>query len=380
MERMTMRSWILALVGCLFLLSVPAHMFGVTCKPAFPLEAGKTLGWEGGDAAYTVPLSDGRDVWIFGDTLYGSEREVTGHIPRMTHNSLGISSCDANGKWSIRYAVKRDAAGAATSFFAPKDPKTWYWAMAGFAAKGDLWVTLLCIRQAPKPTPWAMDFETCGADLARVSNLSHDPQEWKVDYFPLVKDGVKAYPSAAALVKDDYAYIFALYEADSRPMVLTRIPLKGLKDPSANLEFLAEDGSWKPGLKPAEAKHVMETGSTEMSVRYDAVRKKWIAVLVDPAGLSDKVYLRTAPLLTGPWTKGDVIYHMPEVVKGTPGNDADTFCYAAKEHPEFETSPDEIMFTYVCNTMNVKKLETELNIYFPQVVTVPMPAAVGSEP
>jgi hypothetical protein len=102
--------------------------------------------------------------------------------------------------------------------------------------------------------------------------------------------------------------------------------------------------------------------------------------MVDPAGLSDKVYLRTAPSLTGPWTKGDVIYHMPEMAKSTPGYDADTFCYAAKEHPEFETSPNEIVFTYVCNTMNVKKLETELNIYFPQVVTVQMPVDVGKEP
>jgi hypothetical protein len=33
----------------------------------------------------------------------------------------------------------------------------------------------------------------------------------------------------------------------------------------------------------------MESGSTEMSVRYDAARKKWIAVLVDPAGLFNSV-------------------------------------------------------------------------------------------
>jgi hypothetical protein len=33
----------------------------------------------------------------------------------------------------------------------------------------------------------------------------------------------------------------------------------------------------------------MESGSTVMSVRYDAARKKWIAVLVDPAGLFNSV-------------------------------------------------------------------------------------------
>lgn len=163
-------------------------------------------------------------------------------------------------------------------------------------------------------------------------------------------------------------------------MLLTRIPLKGLNDPSDSLESLEANGKWVGGLKPDEAKHVMENGASEMSVRYDKTRKKWIAVLVDPAGFSDNVYLRTAPSLTGPWTKGSVIYHMPEMDKEKPGYDANTFCYAAKEHPEFETSANEIMFTYVCNTTAVKKLESELNIYHPQVVRVPMPSDTEKNP
>ena len=78
----------------------------VDCTPSFPLRAP----WLGADAAYSIPLPDGRDVWIFGDTLYGEKRQVAGTVPEMVHNTLGISTCE-NGKWNINYAIKKDAKG-----------------------------------------------------------------------------------------------------------------------------------------------------------------------------------------------------------------------------------------------------------------------------
>ena len=356
---------------CLLFFSVAVPMYASSCHPQFSLEHGQTLSWQGADDAYSIPLPDGRDVWIFGDTLYGPERLVVGEDPRMTHSTIGISTCDAKAGWHITYSVKRDAKGEPASFFVPKDPTHWYWAMDGFYARGSLWVTLLCVKPAATPQPWALNFQTCGADLARISNPGDDPQKWKITYSPLVADWVKAYPSATALVEGDYAYIFALYEAGNRPMLLTRIPLSGLKRPVEHLEYLDADNTWEPGLVPAKAKEVMHLGSSEMSVRYHPELKEWVAVLIDPAILSGKIYLRTAPEFTGPWSDGTVIYHIPEMIAG-PQHDKDTFCYAGKEHPEFEAG-GEVLFTYVCNTFSVLKLMTELNIYYPQVVTVPMP-------
>ena len=67
-----------------------------------------------------------------------------------------------------------------------------------------------------------------------------------------------------------------------------------------------------------------------------------------------------------------MIYRIPEMQKDRPGYDKDTFCYAAKEHPEFR-QPGSLLITYACNTMNVQKLTTDLDIYFPKVVRVPFP-------
>jgi hypothetical protein len=331
------------------------------CIPTFPF----AQGWWGADAAYSIPFPDGRTVWIFGDTLYGKDRFVEGNNPRMVRNSIGVSTCDAAGKWKLDYIIRKDAAGQPQDFFQARDKTYWDWALDGFFYRDNLWVTLICVRDKPVEG-------TCGADLAKVSRLRVPPQLWKVEYFPLVPDGVQAYPSATAVVEGEYAYIFALYEKDPRPMLLVRIPLAGLNAPKENLQYLAEDDTWKPGFDPAHAKRVMEYGSSEMSVRYHPELKRWVAVMNEPRFPSNKVIIRTAPKLTGPWTAGKVIYEIPDMQPGAPAYDRDTWCYAAKEHPEFET-PGKLLFTYVCNTLSVPKIVNNLTIYFPKTVVIPMP-------
>jgi Domain of unknown function (DUF4185) len=339
------------------------------CTPKFPLQHHMDAGWLGADAAYSIPLPDGRDLWIFGDTLYGEHRVVQGSIPQMVRNSVGISTCE-NRRWQLQYTIRKNADGKPASFFTPQHENTWYWAMDGFVADNDVWVTLLCVRNAPAKTA-AMAFETCGTDLARIESPGADPQQWKIDYFPLVPDGAHAYPSSAAVVYDNDAYLFALRESGSRPLLATRIPLEGLSDPQGNLQYLARDGQWKPGFDPADAAHVMHQGAPELSIRWHPELKQWLAVMFAPDAFSSRILLRSAPSLTGPWSEGQEIFAVPEMQASNSDYDKDTFCYAAKEHPEFEHG--DLVFTYVCNTFDVPKLATNLGIYFPRAVRMSMP-------
>jgi len=364
---------VIVIVIALFMLSCTASLYALDksrtdCIPSFPFKES----WWGADAAYSIPLPDGRSVWIFGDTLYGERRTVEGSDPRMVRNSIGVSTCDERGGWTVDYVIRRDDKEQPQDFFQAQQKDTWYWALDGFVHKNDLWVTLLCVRNAPKTTSAALGFETCGADLAKVSGLENDPQHWSVKYFPLVAESVRAYPSATAVVEGEFAYIFALLESDSRPMLLTRIPLDRLDAPQGRLQYLSKSGIWKPGLTPADAMHVMKHGNTEMTVRYHPALKKWVSILNYPKLFSDKIVVRTAPRLAGPWSEGKVIYRIPEMQKGEAGYDKDTFCYAGKEHPEFRRS-GSLVITYACNTMNVQKLTSKLDIYFPKAVRVRFP-------
>jgi hypothetical protein len=290
----------------------------------------------------------------------------------MVHNSIGISTCK-NGKWNLDYSIKRDAKGQFDSFFKPqRNDGSYYWAMDGIEYKNELWITLLCVRNKPNSDAFALGFEVCGTDLARVTGIAGDPQLWKVAYFPLVEESAHANPSASTLIQGDYLYIYTLYEQGSRPQIITRIPLKGLDDPKKNLQYLGADNRWHDGIDGGKAKAVMSHGASEMSVRYHPELKKWVSVMVDPTLFSDKVLFATAPKMEGPWGEPQVISRIPEMQKDSQQYDKDTFCYAGKEHPEFE-KPGELLFTYVCNTMKPKKLETEDWIYYPKVVQMKMP-------
>ncbi len=361
-----------SVVACV-LVTASAHASAKPCDAKFAPESGKSAGWQGADAAYSIPLPDGRDVWIFGDTLYGTHRFVNGNEPRMVHNSIAISTCDG-GHWKLHYFLRHDRSGQPVSFFSPADPAHWYWALDGFYANGDLWVTLLCIRHPATFAPAGMDFESCGSDLAQISGLDRDPAHWQVTVHPLVPDGVKAYPSATTVVHNGYAYLFALYEKGTRPLQVTRIPLAGLQDPAAHLEYLGVDNAWHTGFDPALAKDVISQGSAELSIRYHPELEQWLAVSFDPATFSDRIILRTAADLAGPWTDArdaTVLYHVPEMQAG-PNHDQNIFCYAGKEHPELEV-PGDIVFTYVCNTFFPSELVTHTDIYSPKVIREPMP-------
>jgi len=116
------------------------------------------------------PAARCRDVWIFGDTLYGKSRSILlGGDPLMVRNSIGNFVLRQARQSDARSCDPRDANGDAKDFFAAQHPHTWYWAMDGFFSNKSLWVTLLCIRDAPKTSSLSLGFETCGADLAKVS-------------------------------------------------------------------------------------------------------------------------------------------------------------------------------------------------------------------
>jgi len=338
------------------------------CVPRFSL----TPPWLGADAAYSIPLPDGRDVWIFGDTLYGNHRVIVGDNPQMVRNTIGLSTCH-RGNFNINYIIRKGANGRPVDFFPSQRSGTWYWALDGVYYKKDLWVTALCVRNAPKSVSAAFDFAICGADLVRISGLNRHPQRWKLSISQLVPDGTNSYPSATTVIDGDYLYIFSLIDFGARPMALTRIPLGGLSAAKKNLQYLASDEIWKSGFDPKQAMPVMDRGASEMSVRYHPDLKKWVALMMAPDLTSGRILFRTADRLQGPWNEARVIYRVPEMEKGSTHYDPDNFCYAGKEHPEFE-EPGSLVFTYVCNTLKVPKLADHPNIYFPQVVTMKMPA------
>lgn len=345
---------------------VETHTSSV-CQPNFPYKDG----WLGGDAAYSIPLSASKSLWLFGDSFIAGTSQSSRDGAHFVRNSIAISTCDVQKNWNIRYYWGQSNHSTPTAFFNSKTNDYWYWPLDGFLYRGHLYVAIAKLKN--KPTEKLFSFETVGVYLAKVSNLSFPPNQWKVEYMKLT-EGVAYYPGSTIVLQDKYAYFFTVYEDVARKhshMILCRLPLSKLDKPAAHLQYFAEDKSWKRGLNGEDAAVVIETGHSEMSVRYHSELKQWLAVSGGDF-LSNKIMLRTAPALTGPWSQQQVIYEIPEMSPTNLGRDPDTWCYAVKEHSEFSWA-NKLSVTYACNSTKPEKLISNMDIYRPQTLAIELP-------
>ena len=384
------------------------------CLPSFPYRDG----WLGGDAAFSVPLPTGdvadtattTTLWLFGDSFVGREGQPDRRGAALVHNTIGLSRCTGEG-WQIDYHWRLDAQGNAVAFFDSGESQPYWWPFAGFTHDGSLYVSLLEVSTSSESNSNQLPFRLSGVKIARIDDPSAPPANWHIQTRAL-SHSREAFPSSASVVSGDYVYFFAfLQRPENRlPGFLARLPLRVLEafpeNLSDSLETWTESEQWQRGFLPRSARILMPESASEMSVHYDTELRRWLAVYGFPiakseakggsevanekgaparARAADRVYLRGAERLTGPWSEPRSIFLIPDIQADyAGGHDPDTFCYAAKAHPEF-SPPGRLLLTYVCNLwagadeppwQAIERLTTEMNLYRPQPVLIPLPASL----
>jgi hypothetical protein len=352
--------------------------------PTFPYRQG----WLGADAAYSIPLSEGKSLWLFGDTFVGGRSATvrTDHSP-MPRNSIGISQCD-HQRCTIDYFWTRMYRPHPRAFFdlAGAD---WFWPLDGFIAQGKLYVVLEEMRTAGTG---AFGFANNGITLATIANFHDSPSQWKIQYQKVLA-GDMAVPGVAVVAgqpnfnpypKDlggaAWVYFFTLRKLDHHSeLALTRLPIDRLDraaQTAGGWQYLSGNENWQAwmthGTLPDDAKTVMHAGYTEFTVRYHAAEAKWVAVAPSTVLGEGRAVYSLAPAIDGPWQEQQTLLLYPEMKKDNPDHTANLICYAAKEHPEFE-STGSLMLTYACNSLVEEEVFKNMDLYHPIVVTRPMP-------
>ena len=157
--------------------------------------------------------------------------------------------------------------------------------------------------------------------------------------------------------------------------ILARIPVNELNDPVKGIEYFTKDGRWEKGLNPAKVKIVIDAGVSELSVRYHADGKKWIAVYMSTRNSGDKLLYQVADRPEGPWSEPKaLIRDIAEVDPESTLYDKNNCCYAGKEHIEFAQERN-LVVTYVCNSFedfqkNTNFIRKNLFLYRPIVKIV----------
>jgi hypothetical protein len=329
------------------------------CLPVFPDKDG----WYGGDGAYSIKLDGERTLWLFGDTFVAHEE---GRKDRVNMNvvlgtTLAISTCSVNSEFKIQYYLKKKNEKFVSSF----GENEWLWPQDPFIVNDVLYIPLTAVTATDKEGE-LFNFKITGHKLARIKDFSvADPYKWSMDYIdltPAVPPGIAAF-ATTSIVHDNYVYFypFYVYSKDAVKVlgnILARIPGSKLDNPTGAIEYFTKDGTWQNNLNPAKVKVVLDAGVSELSVRYHAADKKWIAVYLSTQNKGDQLLYQFADEPEGPWSKPKTLgVKIPEVDPNSTLYDKNSFCYAGKEHIEFARNKN-LVVTYVCNSAENMQRQT----------------------
>ena len=321
------------------------------CLPVFPDKDG----WYGGDGAYSISLDQERTLWLFGDTFVAHEEGRKDRVDMgvILGTTLAISTCSANNEFKIQYYLKKKNEKFVSSF----GENEWLWPQDPFMVNDVLYIPLIAVAPTNKKGE-LFNFKITGHKLARIKDFTEaDPYKWSIDYIdltPAIPPEIAAF-ATTSVVHDNYVYFYPLYTYSKDAVnvlgnILARISVSKLDNPTGAIEYFTKEGTWQNNLNPIRVKVVLDAGVSELSIRYHAADKKWIAVYLTTQNKGNQLLYQVADEQEGPWTEPKALsVTIPEVDSQSPQYDKNNFCYAGKEHIEFARKKN-LVVTYVCNS------------------------------
>jgi hypothetical protein len=329
------------------------------CLPVFP----DKNGWYGGDGAYSISLDQERTLWLFGDTFVAHEEGRKDRIDMdvVLGTTLAISTCSANNEFKIQYYLKKKNKKFVSSF----GENEWLWPQDPFIVNNVLYIPLIAVTATDKKGE-LFNFKITGHKIARIKNFAvADPYKWSIDYIdltPAIPPEIAAFATTSVVYdKNIYFYPFYVYSKGKVNVlgnILARIPASKIDNPAGVVEYFTKDGKWENKPDSEKVKIVLNACVSELSVRYHAADKKWVAVYLNTQNKGDRFLYQTADKPEGPWSEpknlGVPIHEIdPQSNLYNKGN----FCYAGKEHIEFSRDKN-LVVTYVCNSAEDMQSQT----------------------
>lgn len=111
--------------------------------------------WTGGDATYSVPLPDGRTLWMFGDSFIGTVNQDRSRPPGAFHRNAFLVQ-DGDNLETLK--------GENSAFLKPAEQEWWYWPGHGIAFGDTLQVVMFGFKSTGSGGIWG--FEYASVDIA----------------------------------------------------------------------------------------------------------------------------------------------------------------------------------------------------------------------
>ncbi|RBY90740.1 DUF4185 domain-containing protein [Blastococcus sp. TF02A-26] len=313
--------------------------------------------FQGGDVGASVELRDGRDLFVFADTL----RSAPFSGRQLIRNSMLLFD-----GWCAR-VVPSDHGGAVI----PDRGDVGYWPMSAVYAGRDLLaVTAQRVRSTDAEADGVFAFEILGPSVAFFAVPAGDPPRLLGvrDLGPDVADTTRPVWGAATAAADGWLYLygtarpptgtygFSLQVARTRPAALVDQEQweywdgsDWQTDPSAAVELIHAWGGVSQTLS------VFEAGG------------RWYAVSKRGEVLGTDMTIWSAPAPTGPFSVASTVAQIPS--DGATG----TLQYMALAHPALLPEPGSVVVSYSRNNTDLGTVLDDPRLYRPRFLRVPLP-------
>ena len=327
----------------------------------------RTNGWVAGDGAFSIPLSDGRVIWLFGDSHVNDFDPHTKTLPalfqvrsaamihpkeQLTHDATKLLNAPANHNM----------------FEHPEGRKFWFWPQAGFERDGAVYIYLTSLK--PRGKPGNFDFQTSGRYLVKLSLPALKP----TTYMRLPDSNDIDF--GCGFVSDDATgEMFAFGQKGNG--LETSVFLARLRPVLPERDWKYWDGAgWNDHV--AAAAPVAKLPS--VSVAACKLRGQYVltsAALSVACDMGRDIFVSTSNSPTGPFSSNKKIYTIDDIVEGHY-----PFFYIPVVHPEFINHKDEVLLTYCingyepCLPMSVNG-RMNPDHYRPKAIRVPLKLILG---
>lgn len=289
--------------------------------------------WAGGDQAASVALPDGRELWLFGDTLRGR---------RFVHNSALVQDGGC-----------LTALPAADELIPSRADGQWYWPQSAVVLDGRL--VVFCGR-VERTGDGAFGFRTTGVDAAVFDLSSGTPVFERMTPTPSSDAPETQFQYGAATVREgDELYVWGSRKvagAFGRQVSVARFRPSS---PAAGWQFW-DGGAWSRDR--AAAAPVADHWSTAFSVWRQGGALHSLTKLDDVYGRT--VVTGTASGPTGPFGSRAVL----------DAPTTDVLRYSALAHPEVRLADGRLLVTVCRNSADLVRVLTTPGLYAPQFSAV----------
>ena len=309
-------------------------------------EAGQ---WTGGDVAYSHPLPDGRDMWLFGDsfvdTVFPSRRRPADPF---IHSTIVLS--DEHGLINTLY---NGTAKNPRPFFEAEEP-TQLWPNCAFISKNEkhVFVMMAVIKATGEGGLFGFKFSGNAVGILSLPDL-------KLEKIITISNNPKIDWSSATYEEGGYVYIYGAESTDKFPNTkYMHVCRTSLSNPLQQLEFYTGDGWSKDSAKSAR----LQSGVSE---QYSVFKHQDKYYLLSQEGilLSPTIYMWDAASPTGPFTNKRKVYTTPQ------SDGKNIITYNAIVHTEF-TSNNKLLVGYCTNSLDGKNIYRNADNYRPYFIYI----------